>query len=101
MSLENKRYENIKGYEHPENFNSNYGGNSVYKSFNEKKNKYSNTDIFNQYVVKDNLNENCPVCEENVIKSCNCVFEDNMCKNNHIWYTTRDGEVKIGNPHKK
>lgn len=103
MSLENKRTEEIDGYEHPDD-TSCYNNYSFYKTFDENKKKKSfcsSKKEGNKYlnIISEYEEEVCPICKEKSIKNCNCVYGDNICKNNHIWYVSRDGTTKIGNPH--
>ena len=109
--MEPKRPDNIPGYVHP---NSNaYSRNSMYKTFTEgqkpKKNeKFGVTSVGREYATSKNLetekpsDEKCPMCNDNPIKICPCVYNDRICSQGHIWYINRnDGKIKIGNPHKK
>ena len=112
--MEPKRPNNIPGYVHP-NSNS-YSRNSMYKTFTEgqkakKKEKFGVTSIGGLYVSHKTLEneeeeekeENtCPVCMEECIKICPCVYNDRICSQGHVWFTNRnDGKIKVGNPHKK
>lgn len=106
--MEPRRPENIPGYEHPSDTSlvkSSSGG--YYKTFTEgkkpKKNeKFKRTRVNAMYGRVDNMKEEgliCPYCKEPSIYTCPCGYSDKKCKNGHIWYTGRDGEVKKGNPH--
>lgn len=61
-----------------------------YKNFSQKEdlqNEIHKTDI-------------CPKCNEKALYICECNrYGDMMCKNNHIWYITKDGQLSIGDPH--
>jgi hypothetical protein len=45
-------------------------------------------------------NDVCPACGEVALYRCECKqFGDQMCKNRHIWYVTREGKVVFADPH--
>jgi len=100
---EHKRPTNIPGYEHPTTMT--YSRDGVYKTFTEgkkakKKEKFGNTSVGKQYASYGDYDEDsCPVCEEAPVFTCPCGHSDKKCAGGHIWYTDRDGKVKVGNPH--
>jgi len=106
---EPKRPDSIPGYTHPE---SNTGGSlsrgGVYKTFSEKKPREGKKEVFGTTTAggiyssyKDEQSEDtiCPICSEESIYSCPCVYSDKRCPSGHVWYIGRDGKVKKGNPH--
>lgn len=98
---EPKRPDNILGYEHPNN--TNFSNNSgIYKTFSEKRKKKSGKTVLNKKYTTFTENEQnlCPLCNEQTVHICNCIYNDKHCKNGHIWYTDREGNIKNGNPHK-
>ena len=121
MSCNINRPDSIPGYIEPEKpkpsqvntgakkqtmNSSSYG---IYKIFDDKakgkkKEVFKTTDLVDKYkndnYEKDEENETCPVCSENSIYTCYCVYNDKKCSNDHIWYIQRDGKIKVGNPHK-
>jgi len=101
------RPEHIPGYEHPENINSNRD--SLYSTFTEgekTKNPYKNygNNPYSQYANYNSLQqqneEKCPVCSSDIEYKCPCAHSDKKCKNGHIWYTNRCGDIINGDPHK-
>ena len=74
-----------------------------YKVFSENKDDYSEG-VDKRYKISEEYNDDehniCPVCKEKSVISCNCVYNDKKCANNHTWYLNRDGEIRNGNPHK-
>lgn len=102
---EPSRPENIPGYDHPTTLNSQRS--SKYKTFTEgkrkrKNEKFGTTTLAAQYVKYGDLDaEHCPVCDEPPALTCPCGFSDKHCGKGHVWYTDRDGETKVGDPHKK
>ena len=102
---EPSRPNDIPGYQPPTQYNYNRG--STYKTFSDKKPKEGKKEIFgsvtkgNNYESHkyENEEEKCPTCKEKVVYVCSCSYNDKRCKNAHIWYTTRDGKIKKGNPH--
>lgn len=99
----------IPGYVHPEDNNSS-NRNGIYKTFSEGEKKKNNMKKFKSIEVGDRYStiryettedDNCPVCEENFVETCNCAYSDKKCKNGHIWYLDREGRKKPGNPHKR
>tara|TARA_A100001011_G_scaffold400150_1_gene512730 strand:- start:1853 stop:2161 length:309 start_codon:yes stop_codon:yes gene_type:complete len=100
--MDQKRPENIIGYETPLKFN--YSKDRAYKTFTEgkkeKKNeKFSSTIVKNTYasnfISQDNL---CPQCKNKAINFSNCVYNIKSCEQNHFWFTDRSGEIKQGKP---
>ncbi len=95
------------GYVHPEKSVSDKR--SIYKTFTENSglgkakniNEFNSTNLSKIYTKFDNveMNDNCPKCNDIVVRSCNCAFSDKYCKNGHVFYTERDGKIKFGNPH--
>jgi len=102
---EHKRPDIIPGYEHPTS--TNYStSNSIYKTFTEgqknvkNKEKFGNTSVGKQYASYGDYDEDlCPVCNKSPNNTCPCAYNDKRCDNSHVWYTNRDGKIKIGNPH--
>lgn len=99
---------NIPGYVHPKSNNSR---NSMYKTFSEggkkKKDmtKFKTTELNDGYsMVNIEISEShiCPIkdCGQTCVFICQCAYNDKRCSNGHIWYINREGEKKIGNPHK-
>jgi hypothetical protein len=106
MDLERKRQQPIPGYEHPESINVNRD--NLYKTFTEgkKKKKFGTTVVGKQYSTLNKaaaeikeIND-CPKCDKICVSTCPCGYSDKTCENGHIWYTDRDGNVVVGNPHK-
>jgi len=106
--MESKRPDNIAGYQHPAT--QRYSRNNIYKTFTEgqkpkKKEKFKTTEVGNAYSSHKELDidaeaeAKCPTCNEEVVKRCECAYNDKTCKLGHIWYTDRDGKIKKGNPH--
>lgn len=94
----------IDGYIHP--VSNNYTKRSVYKTFTaeEEKDKYAfGVTVGGKSYARQGLveTEKCPVCQANIVSTCYCNNSDKTCEKGHIWYTDRDGNVKVGNPHKK
>lgn len=108
--MEPKRPDNIPGYLHPNS--DSYSRDSMYKTFTEgqkakKKETFGVTSTGGMYLSNKTLESGkkediCPVCNEDCIKICPCVYNDRICSQGHIWFTNRnDGKIKLGNPHKK
>ena len=95
------RPDKIQGYEHPSELH--YYRKGVYKTFTEgqgQKEKFKNTTLEKQYSTYGNYTEEkCPECGENSLKSCPCAYSDKICGKGHSWYTDRNGNIKLGNPH--
>lgn len=95
----------ISGYVHP--ISNNHTKKSVYKTFTaeEKQDKYAFgvTTGGKSYAKQATTyeEEKCPVCQGGITSSCYCINSDKTCAQGHIWYTDRDGNIKVGNPHKK
>ena len=105
--MEAKRPDNIAGYEHPTT--QKYSRSTVYKTFTEgkkpkKKETFGTTEVGNSYISYKELDvakeSKCPTCSEEVVKRCECAYNDKTCKLGHTWYTDRAGKIKKGNPHK-
>jgi len=103
--MEKHRLDVIPGYEHP--VKSNYSKQGIYKTFTEgkkyKKSEFGTITVGKQYKQGDTDTieiENCPLCDESAIKICQCGYSDKTCKNNHVWYTDRDGSIIKKDPHK-
>lgn len=99
----------LQGYEHPTEEKSYTTRSAIYKTFTEGKKAKKNetfgiTGTESQYstfqVPRDDVCMLCPECNERAVLTCNCVYMDKTCKNNHNWYTNRSGEKCTGNPHK-
>ena len=82
----------------------------MYKTFSEgskpkKKEKFGKTTLDNQYLSSKDLRQEektehqCPKCGELANKICNCSYSDKTCPKGHVWYTDREGKIKVGNPH--
>lgn len=106
MSIEQKRNQEISGYVHPTT--SSTGKSKVYKTFTEgkkaKKNeKFGSVNAGNNYATLEvsEAEEVCPKCKEPVVDTCPCGHSDKKCSNGHVWYTDREGKMKLGNPHSK
>jgi len=108
MNLKRARETSIPGYVHPDSANLNRSG--QYKTFTEgKKTKsFGITSAGKQYAkyvdIQENKQENdlnCPKCSLPSLEVCPCAYSDKKCQEGHIWYTSRDGKVRLGNPHKK
>jgi len=106
MDLNRARETPIPGYTHPESTNVNR--NSQYKTFTKGKKTFGTTTTVTQYSTYTNMDENkeendltCPTCKQPSLETCPCAYSDKKCHNGHIWYTSRDGNVRLGNPHKK
>jgi hypothetical protein len=107
------RPDSIPGYEHPGEQIYTSRNTGVYKTFSEGKKSRNKDEVFgttsidknSQYMKAsptegDEIEDKCPKCQEGVVQTCFCCYNDKTCANGHVWYTTRDGKVKIGNPHK-
>jgi hypothetical protein len=104
MDLNRARETPIVGYVHPDSTNVQRSG--KYKTFTEgkkaKKNeKFGTRAVETQYAISDIIQkeEFCIVCKEISVHVCPCAYNDKTCSNNHTWYTDREGNVKVGNPH--
>lgn len=101
--MSEKQCPDISGYVHPTS--NNHTKKSVYKTFTaeEKQDKYAFgvTTAGKSYARQAVHEEECPVCQAAIINTCYCNNSDKTCSNGHIWYTDRDGNVKVGNPHMK
>jgi hypothetical protein len=94
------RPDTIKGYEPPSDYSRKED--CFYNTFTEgQKETYKNTNVEKkQYTIYGNYGqEKCPECGENPVKSCPCAYSDKKCGKGHSWYTDRNGNVKLGNPH--
>lgn len=104
--MDHKRPEHISGYVHPETAVSSKAGTtpySVYKKGNGQKSVYASAPSSSVYKIVNTESDDsntCPKCSEKAEHCCNCIYNDKKCSNGHIWYSTRDGSVKLGNPHK-
>ena len=104
MDKRNEVQNNLKkmGYQHPERENIVF---SPYLNYSESgENPYvvgngsgymaTSSASYEDYMGK------CPVCDSRPKFVCECEeFKDNMCKNGHVWYLNKKGEVITGNPH--
>ena len=103
MSLINLKNQDIDGYTHPTT--TNYSKSKKYKTFTEglksvKDEKFGSVSVGNIYSSNNYISEEkCPICNNPPIKICNCANNDKTCSNEHIWYTDRSGQNKIGNTH--
>lgn len=106
--MDSKQSNLIPGYSHPTHTISSRG--RMYKTFSEgskpkKKEKFGNTTLDNQYLSskdlrhEEKIEHKCPSCDELANKICNCSYNDKTCPKGHIWYTDREGNIKVGNPH--
>jgi hypothetical protein len=94
------RPETIEGYVPPSEIK--YSRQGVYKTFTEgqKKQIFGKTNVGKQYAAYgEYVEEKCPECSEQSIKTCVCGYSDKICINGHSWYTDRNGKIKKGNPH--
>ena len=104
--MEPLRPEVIPGYEAPTTLA--YNKNARYKTFSEGKKavkgeKFGSVSGAAQYAamkVESGEEDICPVCQKISITHSNCVNNVRGC-GNHFWYTSRDGEKKIGDPRKR
>lgn len=103
---EQRRPDNIPGYQHPTNYS--YSKRGVYKTFTpgEKpkgKEIFGNTATYSQYTkygdYEDEDTELCPTCNTPPVQVCQCGYSDKTCASGHKWYTDRNGKIKKGNPH--
>lgn len=105
MDLKRAQQTTIPGYEHPESTNVNR--NSQYKTFTEggkKTKKFGTTTVGKQYATVKEIKidgESCPKCSLPSLETCPCAYSDKKCEEGHIWFTSRDGNVRLGDPHKK
>lgn len=104
MDLERARQTPIPGYDHPDSTNVQRA--SKYKTFTEgkkaKKNeKFGTTVAESQYSTVNIVEkeEVCIVCEQPSLHVCPCGYSDKTCSSGHTWYTDREGNIKVGNPH--
>ncbi len=54
-----------------------------------------------QQVQNNNTNSDyriCPICDLNVVSTCNCMNHDSVCENGHKWHM-RNGVKKLGHTH--
>ena len=79
--MDSKQSNLITGYSHPTQTISSRG--RMYKTFSEG----------------SKPKKKCPICDELSNKICNCSYNDKTCPKGHIWYTDREGNIKVGNPH--
>lgn len=107
MDLKRARETPIPGYSHPESTNLNRS--NQYKTFTEGKRTkiFGTTSVGNQYAKYSEIEENkqkddliCPKCSQPSLETCPCAYNDKKCDKGHIWYTSRDGKKRMGNPHK-
>ena len=103
MDLKKEQQTTIPGYIHPESTNVNRD--SQYKTFTEggkKTKKFGTTTAGKQYATYEIKNDDdiCPKCSLPSLETCPCSYNDKKCEKGHIWYTCREGKVKLGNPHK-
>jgi hypothetical protein len=120
-SLEQKL--KVSGYVHPDTDNTNttptymsyregdtYVSQSydVYANFNSEDNKQENENNSNMNKLSLNQQQKntnklvltvCPVCDSKAFYSCDCEYADLMCKNRHVWFTTKQGNVIVRDPH--
>jgi hypothetical protein len=108
------RPDSIPGYEHPGEQIYTSRNTGVYKTFSDGKKSRNKDEVFgttsidknSQYMKAslrgedENQEEKCPTCKGEVVYTCFCCYNDKTCANGHVWYTTRDGKIKNGNPHK-
>ena len=77
-----------------------YENRNFKNNINNEKEKFKNTTLEKQYSTYGNYTEEkCPECGENSVKSCPCAYSDKICGKGHSWYTDRNGNIKLGNPH--
>lgn len=95
----------ISGYVHPTTSNS-YSSKSTYKFFNteSKKDDYISSKPKSIYATFNDKNttkqdNKCPDCGGEALYACDCEFNDKQCIKSHIWYTNKEGEIKLGDPH--
>lgn len=93
------------GYQHPTTDNQNR---NIYKTYKESgddtyvSQEYTRYATFNaneQKEIEKPENDICPLCDTKALYRCGCEIGEMMCKQNHMWYYTMQGEVKIGDPH--
>ena len=104
--MEHQRPEKIEGYNPPENFVYNSKNNTIYKTFTDS--SISDDNIYDisietgkQYALSgEKILDNCPICNIEAYYTCPCAYSDKKCKNGHIWYTNRCGDIINGDPHK-
>ena len=82
----------IPGYDHPE------------KQITKQTGKYENQyKIFNSQLQNDSittqLENKCPLCNEEALYECDCNYKDKQCKYGHIWFISQNKKI-IGDPHK-
>jgi len=92
------------GYVHPTDLNS--ASNNQYKTYNSEEktksvyNSSKASSVYAKFTEKEcELKLGCPICGEKALYACNCEFNDKACKNNHVWYTNKDGKITEGDPH--
>lgn len=100
---EARRKLQISGYQHPETIK--YSSDKKYKVFNSEDYKTS-TDkpkyaTFSEKKDSENVvnKNNCLVCEEEYLYVCDCEMKDKQCKNGHVWFEDKSGDIKEGDPH--
>jgi len=96
----------IAGYVHPEDAHC-ASNTKVYKTFTtgkkvKKNEKFGNTYHNKGYCTMIQTEETiiCPICNDPVVHTCPCSYNDKKCQNGHVWYTNREGKTIKGNPHK-
>ena len=106
---DHQRPDTIAGYTHPEKAQGRPRA-AAYKTFTEgqkpkKKEVFGSVSADAQYASNQELKRDeeeevlCPVCSQPPTKVCPCGYNDKKCEEGHIWYTSRDGKIKVGNPH--
>lgn len=74
----------------------NNDGNPQFFYWNELES--GNNSLQKTETVKKSINNNCPICSQPAIKSCNCQNKDSECSKGHKWFTT-NGKLKLGSSH--
>jgi hypothetical protein len=97
-----KSRENLKivGYEHPTDTNS---FTNTYKVYSEDSKDVYVSQTQDTYAKFDNNSSSriniCTKCEHKALYVCPCPIGEMMCKNNHMWYTTKQGIIVFEDPH--
>lgn len=113
-----------KGYVHPTNnnysntpqymgYNTDYFTQTydTYATVNTEESDNTNLDqVQSNNVQSNNVQSNgqqphkstliiCPVCDVKASYKCGCCLGDLMCKNGHVWYMYKNGQIALGDPH--
>lgn len=101
-----RRQLEIAGYQHPEKIIT--VTDKLYKTLDTETEgkKYEsvskNTGGYATFTSKEDIKElskQCPICGKQALYACECELDDKQCENGHIWFTNKDKQIQIGDPH--